>query len=499
MAAMHGRGTADKGWLVSTIGLVRELETLVGDDHVIASPSAGSSYLSDFRGLFAGRAAAVVKPATVEQVADVVRLCQSRGHAIIPHGGNTGLCGGTAPSSAGGDVILCLERMTRVRAQDVVNNTITVEAGCILHSLQEHVSGLDRYFPLSLGAEGSCQIGGNIATNAGGHSVLRYGNMRDLVLGLEAVLPDGSIFNDLRGLRKNNTGYDLKQLFIGSEGTLGIVTAATLKLFPARRQIETAFVALRSLDDLMEVYQRAQKHADEFLSAFEMVPRIGLQMAIDHVPEVQDPLDEAYPFYALIELSSSQIAWPLRPVLDGFLEALLVSGAIRDGIISSSLREAQSFWRIREACVEAQRLAGPSFKHDVSMPIDRIPAFIRDATWAIERRFPAVQVVAFGHIGDGNIHFNVCCGREQEETFLTLAGPVEDIVYEAVASVGGSFSAEHGIGLLKRDALLRYTSPDALRMMVDIKGLIDPNNILNPGKVLSPATVNMARDRKVFA
>lgn len=463
--------------------LVEELTAIVGASHCV-TPPADSPYLADGRGLFRGLAAAIVKPATTSEVAAVVRACARRGNAVVPHGGNTGLCGGTAPSRSGSDVVLSLERMDRVRTLDRVNDTIIVEAGMILGSVQAAAAAAGRHFPLSLGAEGSCQIGGNIATNAGGNGVLRYGNARDLVLGLEVVLADGTVVSDLRGLRKNNAGYDLKQLFIGAEGTLGIVTAATLKLFPPRRQVETAFLAMDDLDSLIALYLDARDTAHEFLTAFELTPRIGLDMAMRHVHGIVDPLERSYPQYVLVELSSTQTLLPLRQVMADLLERNLAEGRIADGTVAASLRDSEMFWRIREGCVEAQRIAGPSFKHDVSVPVSAIPDFIRTTTAEIDRLFPDAVVVPFGHVGDGNIHFNVCVGTMDRAEFASAQGAIETIVYEAVAAHGGSFSAEHGIGLLKRDALISHATPAALSVMGMLKQSFDPRGTLNPGKVL---------------
>lgn len=466
-------------------GFLEELASIVGPAYCIAAPDESSPYLSDFRHLFTGSAVAVVKPASTQQVADAVRACNRYGYAVVPFGGNTGLCGGAVPSANGNEVVISLERMNKVRAVDLTNNMITVDAGCILQRVQEEAAKVERCFPLSLNAEGSCQIGGNIATNAGGTAVLRYGNTRELVLGLEVVLPSGEIFSDLRGLRKNNTGYDLKQLFIGSEGTLGIVTGAALKLFPARRQVETVFVAVNNLDNMLALYLDARERAGEFLSAFELIPRIGLEKAMRYVPGIVDPLAESHGFYALIELSSSQTLLALGDVLSDFVEANLTANRICDGAIAASMRESRMFWQLREACVEAQRLAGPSFKHDVSVPLNAIPRFIEDTTEGLLKHFPDVEVVAFGHVGDGNIHYNVCIGQNQTaDVFLEHGPQIEAMVYEAVAVCGGSFSAEHGIGLLKRDALVRYASPCALGLMASLKRVLDPDNMLNPGKVL---------------
>ncbi len=465
--------------------IVEALTGIVGVDRCMAPPPSDSPYLADFRQLYRGKATAVVLPADTAEVAAVMQACARHRRAVVPHGGNTGLCGGTAPSAHGSDVVVSLERMRAVRSIDLVNDTITVDAGCILQNVQSAAAEAGRFFPLSLGAEGSCQIGGNVATNAGGHAVLRYGNTRDLVLGLEVVLPSGEVLGDLRGLRKNNAGYDLKQLFIGSEGTLGIVTGVTLKLFPARRQVETALLALDSLDDVVALYTDARRRADEFLTAFELMPRNGIEKAMRHVPDIADPFPTAYAFYVLIEMASSQTLLGLQDVLADLAEDNLAKGRILDGVVASSLRDTQTFWRMREAVVEAQRLAGPSFKHDISVPLGAMARFVETTTAAILDRHPQVEVIAFGHIGDGNIHFNVCIGENQPAgEFRAAQLSIEALVYDAVAACGGSFSAEHGIGLSKRDALTRYASPQALELMAGLKRLLDPHKLLNPGKVL---------------
>ncbi|MBS3649817.1 FAD-binding oxidoreductase [Pseudaminobacter sp. 19-2017] len=464
--------------------LIAELAAIVGAGNCLSSQSDTAPYASDGRGLFTGSVAAVVKPATTAEVSAVVSACAHAGCGVVPHGGNTGLCGGTAPGPDGRDVVVSLERMNKVRLVDPANDTMTVDAGMILQNVQAAAAEADRYFPLSLNAEGSCQIGGNIATNAGGNAVLRYGNTRELILGIEAVLPDGSVFSDLRGLRKNNSGYDLKQLFIGSEGTLGIVTGATLRLFPARRQIETALLALASLDDVIALYLDAREHAQEFLTAFELTPRIGLTMAMQHVPGVADPFAEPHPYYVLLELSSSQTRVGLGDLLVDLLERNLEAGRIADGVVAGSLGDAQDFWRIREGCVEAQRIAGPSYKHDVSVPISAIPGFIESTKVTLELAYPSAAVVAFGHVGDGNIHFNVCAADMDRAEFAAAQHAIEEIVFDAVMARGGSFSAEHGIGLLKRDVLLRYTTPVGIDLMRAIKLAVDPAGSLNPGKVL---------------
>lgn len=465
--------------------LVDRLTKILGDDACLRDPERQERYVVDWRGMYRGRAPAVLRPRTTGDVARIVKLCAEAGVGIVPQGGNTGLVGGAAPSRDGTEVILSLERLNQVREIDRYNQTMVAEAGCILQTLQEAAEREGRYFPLSLGAEGSCQIGGNIATNAGGNAVLRYGNARDLVLGLEVVLPDGTIWNGLKGLRKNNTGYDLKQLFIGSEGTLGIITAATLKLYPARRQIEAALVAFDALDTLMALFDRVRAEADAFLTAFELIPRIGIDMALEHVRAVKDPLSARYPFYALVELSSSQTRFSLRTLLEDMLGGMMSDGLVRDGVVAESRQQAAELWLLREACVEAQRLAGPSFKHDVSVPISRIPDLVGSASAAVRRIAPDTRIVAFGHVGDGNVHFNVCIGKGQSaEAFLRHGAAITKAIYEVVEAMDGSFSAEHGVGLLKRDALHAYVPALAVGLMQKLKGCFDPAGLLNPGKVL---------------
>lgn len=464
--------------------LIERMEMIVGREACLRDSEACARYLVDWRGMYEGRTLAVVRPGSTQEVSEVLHLCHLAGVPVVPHGGNTGLVGGAIPSAEGDEIVLSLERLNRVREIDTFNYTMTVEAGCVLQAVQEAALEADRYFPLSLGAEGTCQIGGNLATNAGGNAVLRFGNARDLVLGLEVVLPDGRVWDGLRGLRKSNAGYDLKHLFLGAEGTLGVITAATLKLFPARRQVETAFLALDSLEKAITLFASARENLDEFLSAFELIPRIGIDMAIEHVPETRDPLSDTYPYYVLMQTSTSQTFLPLRDMLEDWLGKAIESGDVADGVMANSQQHAQSLWLIREACVEAQRRAGPSIKHDVSVPISRVPAFIKKGTTVIESEMRETRVVAFGHIGDGNIHFNVCVGEGQDhEAFRALGPQISKLVYDVVASFGGSFSAEHGIGRLRRGALYNYVGGVEMDIMQDIKDTLDPDNTMNPGKV----------------
>lgn len=467
---------------MSVLDKIREV---VGPKGFLDSPEAMEPHLVEWRGLFRGNAAAVVKPASTDEVAAVVRLCAEAKLPIVPQGGNTGLAGGGVPWEDGRSIVLSLARMDRIRAIDPLNHTITAEAGCILADLQKAAEENDRLFPLSLGAEGTCRIGGNLSTNAGGVGVLRYGNARDLTLGLEVVLPDGRVWDGLRGLRKDNTGYDLKQLFIGAEGTLGIITAATMKLFPRPRQVETAFLALRRVEDVMEVFARARAASSDLLTAFELIPRFGLEISIKHVPGVVDPLATAYPWYALLEVSSSQTETRLRDALEAFLGETIEAGLVADGVIAESGAQALDLWRIREAIVMAQAHEGGSIKHDVSVPVSRVADFITETSEAVAKRLPGIRPVAFGHVGDGNIHFNLSqpVGMEKE-AFLALWEEMNRIVHDAVAARGGSISAEHGIGRLKRHELPRYKSALELELMARVKRALDPENLMNPGKIL---------------
>jgi FAD/FMN-containing dehydrogenase len=478
---------------MSAIALGRIDETLdrikdaVGPQGFIADPAEMAPYLREERGLYHGAARLVVRPRSTAEVAAVVRLCAAALLPIYPQGGNTGLCGGAVPDEDGRGIVMALGRMNRVRAIDAVNFTMTAEAGVILAEAQRAAAAADRLFPLSLGAEGTCQIGGNLSTNAGGIAVLRYGNMRDLTLGLEVVLADGTVWDGLRGLRKDNTGYDLKQLFIGGEGTLGIITAATLKLFPRSREIETAFLGLARVEDAMALFADARAATGDQLTAFELIPRIGLDIAMAHIPGVTDPLARHHAWYVLMELSSSQEGRGLRQALDDLLAASLDKGLIADGTIAESQAQAKALWRIREAMVEAQKHIGAGVKHDVSVPVSKVAEFIVAASDAVEARYPGIRTIPFGHVGDGNIHFNLAQPPSSAAAaFIAETGALNHIVHNIAASYAGSISAEHGIGRLKRDELPRYKPAPALDLMRRIKDALDPHGIMNPGKVIAP-------------
>lgn len=458
------------------------LHAVVGERGWVGDPAEIAPYLAEERGRFHGACAAVVKPASTDEVAAVVRICAEAGVAVVPQGGNTGLVGGGVPD---GGVVLSLARLNRIRDVDPLNRTITAEAGVILSELQAAARDASALFPLSLGAEGSCRIGGNLATNAGGINVVRYGNARDMVLGLEVVLADGRIWDGLRALRKNNTGYDLKDLFIGAEGTLGIITAAVLKLYPRPRVEETALVALPSVEAALTLFQRTNQAAGDVLTAFEFFSRRCFEFCLAHVPGVVDPFAEAHACYALIKLSSARPDDPLRDALEGLLAEAFEQGEVSDAVVAASEAQAGALWRIRESIPEAQKAEGGSIKNDVSVPLSQVPVFIERASAAVEAEMPGIRVVAFGHFGDGNIHFNLSqpVGAERA-AFLAEWDRFDRIVADIAAALGGSFSAEHGVGRLKRADMSRYKSPVELDLMRAVKRALDPADIMNPGKVV---------------
>ncbi len=476
--------------MTGSMGVAEALErikAIVGPKGVIADAAGMAPFLEEERRLYHGAARLVLRPASTEEVAGVVRLCAAARIPIVPQGGNTGLVGAAVPPEDGGAVVLSLGRMNRVRAIDPVDFTITVEAGCVLADVQRAAEAADRLFPLSLGAEGSCQIGGNLSTNAGGIAVLRYGTMRDLTLGLEVVLPDGQVWDGLRALRKDNTGYDLKHLFIGGEGTLGIITAATLKLFPRPREVETAFLGLARVEDAMALFARARKASGDQLTAFELIPRLGLEMAMRHTPGVSDPLAAPARWYTLLEVSSSQTEGGLRSALEALLTEAMAAGLVEDGVIAASGEQQNALWRIREGMVEGQKHEGGSIKHDVSVPVSKVAEFILQASAAVEAKLPGIRPLAFGHVGDGNIHFNLSQPKGADtRVFLARWAEFNHLVHDLVQRFGGSISAEHGIGRLKRDELPRYKSAIELELMRRVKRALDPEGLMNPGKVLAP-------------
>ncbi len=467
--------------------IIDRLKALVGPAGYLIDPAEIAPHLVEWRGLWHGRTELVIRPNSTEQLADAVRLCAEAKLPMVPQSGNTGLCGGGVPSEDGHNIVIDTTRLNRVRAIDPDNFTLVAEAGCILADIQRVADEADRLFPLSLGAEGTCRIGGNISTNAGGVQVLRYGTMRDLVMGLEVVLPDGRIWHGLRTLRKDNTGYDLKHLFIGAEGTLGIVTAAALRLYPKPKDIATCFVGMNDINDVMALFARARAASGDQLTAFELIPRIGLDIAIRHIPGVTDPLEQQFPDYVLMELASSSPHGNLAGVLENFLAEAMEAGLVADGTIAATDAQRQALWRIREGMVEAQRHEGASIKHDISVPVASVAKFITAASQAVTGRLPGIRPVAFGHVGDGNVHFNLSqpIGYDRQ-AFLERWQEFNDIVHGIVAGFNGSISAEHGIGSLKRDELTRYKAPLELELMARIKRALDPDDLLNPGKVIAP-------------
>jgi len=467
------------------------LRGAVGDRGMITDPGDMVPYVTDHRDLFQGAAAAVLRPASTAETAAVVTICAETGTAIVPQGGNTGLVGGSVPDASGDSVVLSLGRMNKVREIDPLNNTMTVEAGCILANLQTAADDADRLFPLSLGAEGSCMIGGNIATNAGGVQVLKFGNARDLVLGLEVVLPDGRVWPGLSALRKDNTGYDLKHLFIGAEGTLGVITAAVLKLFPRPAQVETAFMAVPELDHVVGLLADARAASGDGVTAFELLPRIGVESVLKHFEGTRAPMDLASPWYVLMEWSAGESGGKdepessLRRALEAFLEARFEAGVVSDAVLASSEAQAKELWHFREVLPESQTREGGSIKHDVSVPVSKVADFIAEGTRLLEANMEGIRVFPFGHVGDGNIHFNVSQPVAMtKDQFYDHWQAMNRIIHDLVMTMGGSFSAEHGIGQLKLAELAHYGDPLDLELMRRIKAALDPDGIMNPGKVL---------------
>jgi D-lactate dehydrogenase (cytochrome) len=461
---------------------LKSIRDAVGEKAMITDAGDREPYLVEERGLLRGDSDLVVRPATTDEVAAVVRACAAAKIPVVPLGGRTGLVGGGV---AAGGIILSTERMTGIREVDALNLTITVEAGCVLADVQTAAAEADCLFPLSLGAEGSCRIGGNISTNAGGVGVLRYGNTRALVLGLEVVLPDGRIWTGLNGLRKDNTGYDLKQLFIGAEGTLGIITAAVLTMFPKPRTTVTALAAVNDLGGVMEVFARTRAACGDRLTAFETLSRRCVEFDLAHVPGAVDPFAAPHPHYVLIEATSPRAGDPLRDDLEVVLGAALEDGVVADAVFAESENQRKQIWMLRETIPEAQKGEGASIKHDVAVPVSRVKTFIEEATRAVEAAMPDIRVVAFGHIGDGNIHFNLSqpAGGDPKE-FRDATGMLNRIVHDIVASMNGSISAEHGIGLVKRDELAHYKDAIDIDLMRTVKRALDPDNIMNPGKIV---------------
>jgi len=467
--------------------VLERIRAVVGPKGCIVDAEEMAPLLKSWRDNWRGRVPMVVRPASTDEVAEVVRICHETGTPIVPQGGNTGLTGGSQPHDDGSEIILSTSRMNRVVEVDLANDTMTVEAGCILAEIQRQAAEHGRLFPLSLAAEGSCQIGGNLATNAGGTQVLRYGNARALVLGLEVVLADGRVWNGLKGLRKDNTGYDLKQVFIGSEGTLGIITRAVLKLFPRPSDVQTAFVAVPDPAAAVALLSRARNLVGEQVTTFELIQRICLELAVKNVPGVVDPLAEPHPWYVLVEFGGQGRPGTLREPVEQLLADGMEAGEVLDGTIAGSEAQGRALWKVRESIPEAQNHEGVSLKHDVSVPLSRIAGFIATATAELEARYPGIRVVAFGHIGDGNIHFNPAEPKGSPKgAFARELGPVNRIVHDLVVGLGGSISAEHGVGRLRMAEVRHYKSDVEMALMATLKAALDPKNILNPGKLVEP-------------
>ena len=475
--------------------VIARLIEIVGESGLIQDPDELEPYLREQRGNFKSHSPLCVLPASTQQVSAVVQTLSACGVPMVPQGGNTGLCGGAVAGLHGEEVLINLKRMNRVRAVDADNFTLTVEAGCILSDVQAAAEAVDRLFPLSLAAEGSCQIGGNLATNAGGTQVLRYGNARELVLGLEVVLPDGRVLDMLRGLRKDNTGYDLRHIFCGAEGTLGILTAAVLKLFPRPQEQVTAMLALPNLQAAIAVLSRARAETGDAITACEFISRTALDMVLRHIPGTREPLGQRHDLYLLLEATStaksreggarSDSAEQLLRTCEQLFEECSDAGFIDDAVIAQNAAQRGEFWRIRESIPEAQKPEGVSLKHDVAVPVSRVAEFVQEASARVQAAVPGLRVCAFGHIGDGNIHFNLSQPvGAAGPAFLAERERVAAIVHDLAVAMHGSFSAEHGIGCLKRDELRRYRSEVEQDVMRAIKAALDPQGLMNPGKVL---------------
>ncbi len=464
--------------------ILDEMAGVIGARNIVAEADAMVPYLKEWRDLFRGRAQAVVRPASTAEVSALVRLAAQAGATLVPQGGNTGLVGGQIPIAEGREIILSLQRLDRVRAVDADSDTMTLEAGVTLLRAQEAAEGAGRLFPLSLASEGSCTVGGNLSTNAGGTAVIAYGNARELCMGLEVVLADGRIWNGLRQLRKDNTGYDLKNLFIGAEGTLGIITAAVMKLFPLPAARATAFLAVPSPEAALALLGRAKARAGGTLMTFELMSRLCVEFVLRHGAGTRDPLSSPSPWYVLMEVSS-QSAAGLDEAVEAFLGDALEEGLVTDAALAGSLGQRADFWKLRELLSEVQSHEGGSIKHDVSVPLHAVPAFIARASDAVTALVPGCRPLPFGHMGDGNIHFNVSQPVGADKAgFIARWAEMNEAVHAIVAEMHGSISAEHGIGRLKRDLLPGVKDPVELALMKTLKATLDPQGILNPGAVL---------------
>jgi FAD/FMN-containing dehydrogenase len=456
---------------------LERLKSAAGPGGWTVDPDELAPHLVEWRNRYQGATPLLLRPASTEAVAAIVRICAQAEVAVVPQGGNTGLMGGQIPRPGHDEVLLSLSRLRRVRAVDPLDNTMTVEAGCTLLEAQQAAAAVDRLFPLSLAAEGSCQIGGNLSTNAGGIHVLRYGNARELVLGLEVVTPDGEVWDGLRALRKDNTGYDLKHLFIGAEGTLGVITAAVLKLFPRNRQVQTMFAAVPTVEAAVSLLSQVRSATGDAVLAFELIPRMALEFVTRHLPGAHDPLATPSPWYVLADLTTT------AGVAEQAIAAAAEGGLITDAAVAASPAQASALWQLRESISEMQKPEGESLKHDISVPVSRIPAFVHQAVAAVTRLVPGIRPVPFGHVGDGNLHFNLSQPPGMDRrAFRERGDEIHHAVHDIVAALGGSISAEHGIGMAKREEIRRYKSPLEIALMQRIKQALDPKGIMNPGK-----------------
>lgn len=465
--------------------LLARFAEIVGERHALTQAQDIEPHVHEPRGLFGGATSLVLKPGSTEEVSRIMRLATETRTPVVPQGGNTGLVGGQMPDRSGGQIVLSLSRLNRIREIDLQSNTVIAEAGVVLETLQKAADAADRLYPLALASQGSCQVGGNLSSNAGGVGALSYGVARDLCLGLEVVLPNGDVLDDLRKLKKDNTGYDLKDLFVGAEGTLGVITAAVLKLFPKPKGREVAWVGLETPEAALALLNRALAAAGPGLTAFELMERRPLEFLHRHYPALRLPLGLEAPWQVLMEVSSGRSAEDARDLAENILQSAIEDELVKDAVISESLREQKEFWHLRETMPEAQKPEGASIKHDISVPVSEIPHFIHAATPEVERVCPGARPVCFGHMGDGNLHYNISQPVGMDgPAFLDLYRPMNKAVHDIVRALGGSISAEHGIGVLKRDELLATAPPVATDLMRRIKSAFDPNGIMNPGKVL---------------
>ena len=470
----------------SAAALTEMIEAL-GPGGALTDPADVAPYVVDFRALYHGRTPLVARPDSVARVQSLVAIAARHRIGIVPQGGNTSYCGGATPDEHGGQIVLSLARLNRVRSVDAAGYSMVVDAGCTLARVQQAAADADRLFPLSLGSEGTCQIGGNLATNAGGTAVLRYGMIRDLVLGLEVILADGRRLDQLKCLRKDNTGYDVKQLFLGAEGTLGVITGACLKLFPLPAAQLTAFVAVDGMAAAVALLSRVRAQFGDAVTAFEYVPYAAYEMAQRRLPGVARPIADPYPGYVLLELGLARAAEAEGEALERFLSEALARDELKDAVLARSARERDALWYLRSHIPEAQKREGASLKHDISLPIAGLAAFVREAESALAQLAPVGRLVAYGHLGDGNLHFNLSpAPGASDAELLALTEPVKRLVHDLVAAHGGSFSAEHGVGQLKVAELARYEDPVALELMRTVKRALDPQGIMNPGKVIAP-------------